>query len=128
MTTSCDEIADLTLLLEPWLDIETTSQPYAGALTSMAFGPYGVEGSMKTGTTDAPLDGSARGTRAMMLMRAEEGLKALEEAGWHLTAYPVMEFSGHVRPFTQTLDGRLVEPSRQERIMLRVRLEVNRAR
>ena len=57
-----------------------------------------------------------------------DGLEALETAGWHLTEYPRMEFTGIVKRFMQTLTGEVVELSQQAEIALRMRFAVDTAK
>lgn len=126
-----EEIGSILVILEPWCYVGSYGQPYLGLLTGrFAYGPYRFEVIIKPdlGKVAAPGNGPAREYRAELMRRAEDALDALAAAGWQLTDYPAMEFRGEVFPFTQTLAGELVEPSRQGGIELTVRFSVDRPR
>ena len=128
---SAAEIAAVSAVLEPWCYVVAYGQPYMGLLTGrFAAGPYSFEVIIKPDLSRVITPGTAAGReyRAEMMRRAEDALEALDAAGWQLTAYPRMEISGDIRPFTQTLAGGLVEPSTQGGIEMKMRFEVNRPR
>ena len=126
-----EEITSILGILDTWCYVGSYGQPYLGVLTGrFAAGPYRFEVIIKPDLSKvaAPGNGAAREYRAELMRRAENTLDALAEAGWQLTDYPAMEFSGEVFPFGQTLAGELVEPSRQGGIELKVRFSVDRPR
>lgn len=123
-----DPIRELLALVSQWMaaDIRQPYYPLAGKLGIFPGCPLTVEGYVRADGIEASAGTPARSVRSALLARAEDGLDAMEAAGWHLTRYPAMEFSGNVDPFSQTRAGELVEPSRQYRIGLRVRFETDR--
>lgn len=130
VSLAADESQAIVTIVEPWLHVTGFGQPYP-VLLVMARGPYSIEAYAKPDLTTAvagPGNDPARAYRRVLLDRAEDALAALADAGWQLTGYPRMEFTGDVEPFSQFLDGTLGEPSRQYGIQLTVRFQVNRPR
>jgi hypothetical protein len=103
-------------------------------LGAAAHGPFLFDGYVKAGLGPSSEGTPAREIRAWMLKAAEDALDALIAAGWVLTRYPAMEFSGsidmacHGNFAVQVLGGELVTLSQQHSFALRVRFEVDRPR
>lgn len=118
-----EEIRGIEQLIAPWLRVEVYGARYLAKYGALA--PYEFDTTvLPFGAPEDPPD-----LRAELLRRAESALAALDDAGWQLTSYPVMEFTGELMsPFSQTLDGQLVEPARTGLIGLRMRFEINRPR
>ena len=125
--TGSEEIAAVTALVEPWLYVDDPSRPWP-TFRDAAAGPYGFEAIVKPPEHEDMHFATAAALRSALLGRAEMALSALAAAGWQLTSYPAMEFSGRVKPFVQTLGGKLFEPAQQRGIMLRMRFAVDRPR
>ena len=127
-TTQADgDIAAILAILEPYLCVDMYGQRYA-PVSGPPMGPYEFDTYVKAWDGLGKLGTSGRVVRAALLDRAETALEALETAGWHLTEYPRMEFTGIVKRFMQTLTGEVVELSQQAEIALRMRFAVDTAK
>jgi hypothetical protein len=124
-TTQADtDIAAILAIVEPSLYVEVYGQRYVSAL-GPSMGPYEFDTYVKAWDGLGKLGTPGRTIRAALLDRAEAALEALEVAGWHLTEYPRMEFTGIVKRFTQTFTGEVVQPSQQGEIALKMRFAVD---
>lgn len=123
------ELAAIDAILEPWIWVQSTGQPYHGLLTGrIATGPYRFEGIVKPDLAKMTRGTSGRAGRAILMERAEEAFEALAAAGWLLMGSVDMELASRVAPFTQTFGGELVEPGEHYDLKLKVKFEVNRPR
>lgn len=118
-TQAAGDIAAILAIIEPYLYVEMYGQRYVSAL-GPPMGPYEFDTYVKAWDGLGKLGTPGRVVRAALLDRAETALEALEAAGWHLTEYPCMEFTGLVKRFTQTLTGEVVQPSQQGEIALKM--------
>ncbi len=127
-TKADEDIAALHAILEPaYGHVLVYGLSYAGRVTGWSGGPYTFEVMVLPPLETPGMAGTAREVRAAFLKCAEDALDAAGAAGWHLTSYPRMEFSGDVGRFrTDSLTGELIEPSRQYGIELKMRFEVDR--
>lgn len=126
MTTGSQEIAAITELITPWLHLYGDVRRPFPPLRDAPIGPYEFDTLVK-GNAGGP-DASAADARAVLLGRAETALRALDSAGWQLTEYPEMTFTGRVKPMVQTVGGELYLPAQQFGIMLRMTFAVDRPR
>jgi hypothetical protein len=124
------EIQAIHAILEPaYGHVLVYGQPYQGLLTGHVPAPYTFEVAVLPSLEAPGMAWTAREVRAAFLKCAEDALDAVGAAGWHLTSYPRMEFTGDVERFkTDALSGKLFEPSRQYGIELKMRFEVDRPR
>lgn len=120
------EIFEIHGLLEPaYGHVNVYGHPYAGRLTGTVPGPYPFEIQILPALDQLAEAVTPRQVRELLQRHAEDALDALAAAGWQLTSYPRMEFTGVVQPFDQTPAGDL---SQQSGIALVLRFEVNRPR
>jgi len=122
------ELAEISALLEPWLWVSSCGQPYHALPVSMATGPYRFEGAVKPDLSKMTRGTPGRVARTGLIERAEEGIAALEAAGWLLMHDLHMEITSRIAPFTQTLGGELAERGECYEMVMTVRFEVNRPR
>ncbi len=123
------EIAAIHAILEPWMWVEAYGQPYHGLVTSrIASGPYSFEGIIKPDLEKMTRGTSGRACRACLTGRAEDVIDALAVAGWLLVGGLRVEVKSRTAPFTQTLDGELVEPGELYDVECKVWFEVDRPR
>ena len=126
---SAGELAEIGAILEPWLWVQSYSQPCPGLLTGrFAVGPYTFEGIVKPDYGKMTRGASGAAGRACLIGRAEAAIGALEAAGWLLVHDLRMEITSRTAPFTQTLTGELVEKGECYDLEMRVKFQVNRPR
>ncbi len=118
------DIGAILAIVEPYLHVDVYGQRYVAA-SGPPMGPYEFDTYVKAWDGLGKLGTPGRIVRAALLDRGETALEALEAAGWHLTEYPRMEFTGIVQRFMQTLLGEVVQPSQQAKIALRMRFAVD---
>ncbi len=125
-----EEIASIHAILDPAFGyVGTCRQPFHGLMTGrIPGGPYTFEMLVFPSLDVLAKAGKPREVRAMLLAHAEDALDAVGAAGWHLTSYPRMEFSGGIERFKADGAGKIWKPSRQDGIGLKMCFDVDRPR
>lgn len=118
-----DPVAAVGAIVKPWLwgDWRYPLPPLARVAPHP---PFSFDGWVRHDLGPATADTPAREVRAWQLKGAEDALDALAAAGWQLTDYPVMEFSGSLDFACVTLADGLVQPAQQHSIGLRIRFGI----
>lgn len=125
---SADEITAISEILKPYLHVEMVRFSQLALARGPVPGPYGFEGFVRADLAGITSDLTPRAARARMLEFAENALEALTVAGWFLVGGLRMEVKGTTEPWTQTLDGKLVQQGGHYDMEFTVRFKVDRPR